>query len=244
MIYSKDFFDLQLRFAEKASQLSRQSLPDAIAHYTNFYRTLVDDTLFDWTSSIWQHYIDGLNHAETVTDAVVDWTYHCYQRSLEKPQPDYYRWWGCFYFTDHHGDREIVRIHFANRDESGYGALSSHQQAIRRSELAAMFGVVKDTVPEARILRGESWLYHRSEYRRLFPAVYTATPLIIPGGFQYQGLWGQFLRSDGGVLSALSSAFLQKIATQQDIHALENSFPYPILRVECDIAELYAFYDV
>jgi hypothetical protein len=37
MDYSKEFFEIQLRFARKVAEVSPQSLENTLLHYTNFY---------------------------------------------------------------------------------------------------------------------------------------------------------------------------------------------------------------
>ena len=241
MDYSKEFFDLQLRFAEKAAQLTRQPLSETIANYTAFYVLFNLGTHLDWEHPVWKDYVAGLNPA----DDIGEWTYQIYRQQRQKePVSDGQKTWGCFAYNYHQGDRRIIRLHFNNRDESGQGPLSRQRQFARIAELSAMFRDIQNTTPEVQLVRGETWLYNRRQYTRLFPSKYSESPQVVEPGFQYRALWGQFVQSNGQLQPQLVTSFLQNLAHQQDTHNLGQCFPLQVLRVECEIAAFYAFYGI
>jgi hypothetical protein len=239
--YSKEFFDLQLRFAEKVTQLSQQPLTETIANYTACYPLFNLGTNFDWEHPVWKDYLAGLNQAADIGE----WTYQVYQHQREKePVSDEQKQFGCFSYNYHAGDRRIIRLHFNNRDESGEGPLSHQRQFARMTELSAMFLDIKNTTLEAQLVRGETWLYNRPEYTRLFPPKYGESAQAVEAGFQFRALWGQFVKSNGKLQAQLAALFLQNLAHQQDIRNLAQCFPLQVLRVECEIEAFYAFYGV
>ena len=107
-----------------------------------------------------------------------------------------------------------------------------------------MFTEIRDTTPEARIVRGETWLYNRKEYARLFPPQFAASAKEVEPGFQYRALWGQFVRSDGNIQTEQARTFLENVAGLKDVRNLGECFPLQILRTECDIAAFYALYGI
>ena len=73
-MYAKEFFDLQLEFAERVSALSGLPFARAVLEYTNLYIRFGCGRDFDPTHSRWQEYLAGLSNA----DDRHDWTYRFY----------------------------------------------------------------------------------------------------------------------------------------------------------------------
>ena len=105
-----------------------------------------------------------------------------------------------------------------------------------------MFSEIRHVAPQAKSVRGESWLYHRPAYTRLFPAEFGASARPIEAAYQFRGLWGQFVDSEGQVRAESAAAFLQKLSQQQSVETLSACFPYQILRTEYPIEAFYRFY--
>ncbi len=238
--YSRDFFTLQLRLAEKAADLSGRPLPDCIQSFTAFFGCFGLGPKPDWEHPVWKGYMTGLQQAADP----LEWTYQTYL-ALQQNYIPAERYWGCFAYSLHFNDPTVIRLHFNNYDESGSGALSSARKSARIGELAAMFAVIQQEAPQARSVRGESWLYNRHEYRRLFPPEFGASAQAVPlelAAFQYRALWGQLVDSEGQVRPETASAFLDKLAVQTDVQTFHECLPYRILRTECDVSLFYRFY--
>ncbi len=107
-----------------------------------------------------------------------------------------------------------------------------------------MFLDIKHNNLEAKVVWGETWLYNRKEYTRLFPSKYTESAQVVEAGFKYRALWGQFVKSNGQVQEQLAAMFLKNLAVRQDTQNLHMLFPYQILKVECEIVMFYAFYGI
>ncbi len=54
LVYSKQFFELQLVFAQKIADVSHQSLDQVVLRFTALYRILGLDWNLDPTNPIWQ----------------------------------------------------------------------------------------------------------------------------------------------------------------------------------------------
>jgi hypothetical protein len=201
----RDYFDLQLRFAEAVAATAALPLSDTVAQCTNFYRRFGLGPLQGAPIALaWKQYTEPLMTLET-HDQRVAWTQAFFAQSPPESLPPGQRQFGCFSCDPPDADG-MVRIHFANRDHDSISPLSRTKIATRRQELQAMFTYVKHTYAEAQEVRGGSWLYHLEAYRRLFPPVYGASRAVLEGTSRFQGTssWGQFL----GVSHLLHEALL------------------------------------
>jgi hypothetical protein len=236
----RDFFDLQLRFAEAISESAAIPLADAVLRYTNLHRRFgLGDATADEPNPLWHAYARELSHLAS-HDARVGWTSAFYGQSADERLsfPDHL--FGCFYF--HAGnDSEIVRLHFYNRDP--LGPISKARMAVRQHELACMFGFIRQQFPHAAQVEGRSWLYGTESYRRLFPDEYVRSRASIESGQRFQGMsrWGQFLDREGKVKPALREIFLRNIDAL-DPSRLWQAFPLPSFRVSAPISAFYAHY--
>jgi hypothetical protein len=112
----------------------------------------------------------------------------------------------------------------------------------RLAELRALFGWVAEHHPDARRVRGTSWLYHLEAYRRLFPPAYTSAPGV-PERLYFHGSssWGQFLDHRERVKPAARSAFLAQLPAL-DPERIGQAFPLPALKVTAPLAVFLDFY--
>ena len=165
MRYPREFFAIQLEFAQKMTELAQGSYLDTILHNTAFYRILGLDWSLDASHPVWQAYCEGLQGEKED----VEWTYQFYLSHLDDI-PEYdtsMQHWGCF-AHEYHADKQCIRLHFAGPlDRSGYGPLTSLRKETRLAELRAMFLYVKEHYPEVRLVQGGSWLYNRKEYQNM-----------------------------------------------------------------------------
>ena len=235
MDLSKAFFQLQLSFVEKVTQKTRLAFEEALLSYTTFYLHFDLGRTFDPANCVWQEYLKGL----TLTNDPAEWTYTFYQRRRAILIADFY---GCFYYSFLPAE-QTIRIHFIDREISGYGSLSKERVYARLQELQSMFRDIRSKIPEARMVRGGSWLYNLDAYKRLFPSEYVRTARIIDDEFQFLSLWGQFLRRDGQLRDQLAASFLVCIQKQYTLNGLKQCFPYQVLRPECALDPFYKLYE-
>jgi hypothetical protein len=232
---SPAFFDVQLRFANAITQLSKFSFEEAIFRFTNIYLQCLGRS-FDPAHPVWQAYLEGLWLAP---DQAL-WTYTFYERYRKFFSPSPY---GCFMYT-YLANEHTIRLHFTSADASGYGSLSRNRMPARLRELKALFTEIKQQHVDAQYVRGVSWLYNLEAYKRLFPLQYTSSVKIIDDEFQYLALWGQFLRRDGQVRETLVSSLLSCCRQQCSLEGLLHCFPYSVLQTSCPISAFYEFYNV
>ena len=239
MIYAKAFFDLQLRFAEKAAILSGRPLAHALLDYTNLYIRFGLGRDFDPAHPTWQEFLAGL---KTRSDAR-EWTYEFYlTRALGSGQPAVTARVGCFAYAPLDAGR--IRLHFRNAEPNGHSPLAAERVSLRQAELAALFARVKRTEPRPLRVVGASWLYNLAAYRRLFPPSYLATARVLGPRFRHMPLWGQFLDRHGAVRENVAREFRDRLERQSSLERLEQCFPFQALAVEAPVQNFYDFYGI
>jgi hypothetical protein len=244
----RDFFDLQLRFAEAIADKTSMPIADAVLHTTNFHRRFgLGDAPDDGAPGpAWQEYARGLE-ALTTHRQRADWTQRFYARAAEEQPafPDHV--FGCFEFYASDAT-DIVRLHFYNRDALNRGVLgplSKARMSARWRELESMFAFIRKRFPNARRVEVRSWLYGTEAYRRLFPEEYVRSRVIIENGDRFQGMsrWGQFLDRERHVKPELKEMFLKNIA-RLNADRLWETFPLPSFRVRAPIDVFYDCYGI
>ncbi len=238
MQFGRDFFDLNLRFARKVSEVTGRSLQDSLLKYTHLYLAFRLERDFNPENPVWQEYLYQIsNRADQI-----EYTYRFYREQIaQRPKPEPEHPFGCFSYTlwdDHH-----IRLHFRNATNEP-GVLQKHRVPERISELTEMFQTLKKVVPHASVVIGGSWLYNIEAYRRLFPAKYLDTAWIGLDDYQFIALWGQFLLSDGSIRPRMAEVFLKRIEKQSTPEGLRFCFPYQVLRVQCSIEEFCDYYRI
>jgi hypothetical protein len=238
----RDFFDLQLYFAEAVAERTAMPLAEAVLRYTNLHRRFgLGDVTAGEPHPSWHVYARELSRIDS-HDARAAWTQAFYTQSPDERLsfPDHV--FGCFYF--HAGnDGDIVRLHFYNRDP--LGPLSKARADERRRELADMFACVRQRFPHVTRVEGRSWLYGTEAYRQLFPEDYVRSRAAIENDARFQGMsrWGQFLDREGNVKPALKEEFLRNLG-QLDTGRLWQAFPLPSFRVGAPIDAFYLHYGI
>ena len=107
-----------------------------------------------------------------------------------------------------------------------------------------MLAEIRTRHPDARTVRGGSWLYNIEPYCRLFPPEYIATAEPVGYELPFWALWGQFLRGGFRIDQAAADAFLAAIQEADSTEECEQCFPYQVLRPECDIQHFYRYFGI
>lgn len=238
----RDFFRLQLRFAEAVAEQTSTPVADAVLLYTNFHRRFgLGDVSRDGVSPAWNDYAQRLAKLGT-HDQRAGWTQTFYTQSPDERAGPPEHVFGCFEF-EADDETGIVRPHFYNRDTRG--SLSRARIETRRRELGAMFAYIKQRFPAARHVEGRSWLYGTEAYRRLYPEDYVQSRAVIEGAARFQGMawWGQFLDRDGNVKPPLRQALFRNL-DRLNANRLWEAFPLPAFRVSAPIDAFYAKYGI
>lgn len=235
--YSKAFFDLQIRFARRVSDLAKVPLGQAFLDYTNFYIRLGLGRDFDPKQPIWAEFANGLASAPDPAE----WAQSYVQSHGTRPSvPLLVATFGCFAYANSSAGR--LRLHFENIDPPDVAPLGEDRYDTRREELRALLTHVQRTQPSAERLAGVSWLYNLPAYRRLFPETYLASAAVAPHRFRNMPLWGQFLDRNREVRPAAAALFLERLARQRNMSDLTSCFPLQPFAVEAPLDDFYAFF--
>jgi hypothetical protein len=241
----RDYFALQLQFAEVVAAKAALPLVEMVEQYTNFYRRFGFGIWQDAPRvPAWDHYKAHLQTLET-HDKRLAWTQAFYAQLPPERLPAGRQQFGCFGCDPPDADGR-VRIHFTNHDTDGTSPLSQAKMGARRQDLQALFTYVQHThAGAARSVLGGSWLYHLEAYRRLFPPVYGESRVVQEGNAHLQGqtCWGQFLDHHNAVRPALREQLLANLATV-DVQRLWKAFPVPTYHVQAPIQAFYDLYQV
>jgi hypothetical protein len=227
MIHRKDFFGLQLDFANRVSMLARIPLATALLEYSNFFARFGLGRDFDPAHPRWVEYVEGLDR----TASPLEWTYDFYRSTLpDIGAPGVIASVGCFSYARIAAGS--IRLHFHNAEQSGESPLADHRRRQRRHELNALFDLVRSKEDPAVKVVGASWLYNLESYRRLFPPSYIASARQREPSFKGMPLWGQFLDRHGHIRQGQAEVLMQRVSTRPCIDALGACFPYPVLSLE------------
>jgi hypothetical protein len=237
--FSRSFFDLQIRFAQKVSALAGIPLEQALLGHTNLYIRLGLGRAFDANHPVWNDFLVGFQAAQDRAG----WTHHFFvSRGTPPETPGLVARSGCFSYA-----RDIcgrLRLHFENIDPPDRPPLGDERVAARQAELQKLFARSHRCEPENARLAGVSWLYNLPAYRRLFPQSYLASAAVAPDRFRNMPLWGQFLDRHGGVRPAPATEFLSRLARQRDMSNLASCFPLQALAVEAPLADFWLFHGI
>ena len=240
----RDYWDMQLRFAEAVSRLTGRPLGEAVAVYTNFHRRFGLGVVHGVPDSPeWARYVEPLVEFPS-HEARLSWTEAFHRQAADETPPPGERRFGCF-ACDPPDEAGTLRLHFSNRDTDGDSPLHVGKLARRRAELRDLVSYVGNAFPAALTVRGGSWLYHLEAYRRLFPPDYVASrrPPERTLGFQGYSSWGQFLDHHGRVRPGPRSRFLANLPSLEP-HRLGEAFPLPALQVTAPLQSFYGHFGI
>ncbi len=231
----REYFDLQLMFAEAVAAKTGEPIDEAVLKYTNFHRRFG----FGKPKNLdprWTQFASTIRAAATHEDRLKQ-TLAVYAQTkwTESSHPE--REFGCFSY-DYDPKTKIVHIHFNTNDP--LGPLKKERMPERIKDLTEMFAYIRKTHPEAEIVEGRSWLYNLDAYRRLMPEEYVKSrkPVEHVDHFQGSSRWGQFLRHDGKIKQDLKQKFIENFENI-DPDNLEKTFPFNAFDVRAPIKAFY-----
>jgi hypothetical protein len=236
----RDYFALQLAFADHMAAVAGLPLDEAMGRYTNLRRRLGLGEPHEPPSPGWMDYLACLSAAGS-PEGRLDWTLAAFMAG--PPDPARVNPFGCFR-CDPPNEHGAVKIHFTNQDgDDEAGPLNRARTTRRIEELRAMFAFVREAYPAAASVQGGSWLYNLDAYRRLFPVEYGASRVRPVGEVRLSGTstWGQVLDYRGAVKTEVRDHFQR---SWRDIEVARPwlAFPLPALRTQAPIGLFYEFY--
>jgi hypothetical protein len=228
----RDFFDLQLRFAETLASRSTLPFVRAVSYYTDLHRRFAFGNLARQPPA--PEFLRVAEQLAALSDpgARLDLIIAAFaERPVLSESPSAWEL-GCFR-CEPPDERGHVRLHFVNNDTSDdKSPLHISKMERRRAELAAMVDFLARTHPHTQAIDGGSWLYSTHSYRRLFPLEFVNSREPIVGQRAHGGsTWGQFLDFRGAIKPSLRDAFLAELASPRfDPDCSWSIFPLPALK--------------
>lgn len=228
-----DFVELQLRFARRAAALGTHDFAEAMTQLTNLHRRLGFGDPGEPADERWIRYLDGLDAQPDLAEQV-RWTVDfAASRSAVPPPSSAVARAGPFSI---HVLGDLLRTHFVPKAADSTSPLDASRLPLRRSELRAALAAASALCPNARRVRGTSWLYSTKAYCALFPPTHISSATERTEVYEFQGssAWGQFLDHRGGVKADLAARFVAAV-DNYDGTAPWRLFPIPTLNVESPI---------
>jgi hypothetical protein len=240
------FFEVQLRFAGRMSELTGRPLGETMLHYTHIHRRLaLGIPGLAPVSDTWRAYTAAIEGAADLGEQVAV-TKAAYTAAGDEawPLPGQFGA-GCFAHEPPKDDGS-VKIHFYNldTDERG-GPLARAKIERRRADLTALTRHIVETHPDATRIVGRSWLYNVEAYRRLFPPDYASSRVLADAPVHLTGTssWGQVIDSRERVRPDVRDALAARLP-QLDPEAPWRVFPYQLFTVAAPLGSFRAFYGV
>ncbi|MBU0975268.1 MAG: hypothetical protein ABIE03_06060 [Patescibacteria group bacterium] len=242
-MYPKEFFKLQLDFAQKASEITREDITQAILKYTNIYLTFGLDFNFSIEAKVWQNYIRDFK-------SDLEYTYQFYKQTQkdgkQKRAIDKYKEveFGCFSYSIE-PKKKRAWIHISNNEKSNFGPFSSERLDARRREMTEMLKYIKLHKKNVEFIKETSWFFAHENHNKVYPPEFIGQAAIVAGGeLQFLSSWGQFIDSKGRLRNDLADKFRKCLSKKNTISDMIKCFPYPVKESEMPIEEFYGFYEV
>lgn len=263
--YPFEYFDAQVLFAFKWSDLSGDPMQEVLWDKTCIYRRLTGENPAKVSDPkpVWYEFLGLLQkerykisrelYALYVTQPIAIYKAPVYPENDGK----HFGFFSFDYYTNdpRNDNKNTIKIHFINLERGEKSGLASTYSDRRNKNLKSMFTFIKAHYPEAEIVTGGSWMYHLDSYRNTFPQEYIRNmKRLVPEGFEnnfensttpmsFQGnsLWGQFISKYGYVREPSYSAFLVALDKADTLKGLLNAFSEPPLKPSCDIDIFYNY---
>ncbi len=236
-----EYFDAQVHFAYKWSDISGEDLASVLETKTVLYRRFTgsaaatEEGNSDWDTLLAD--IDPSMGPDEITKVV-------YGAFAERPdslhQPGKHQTaLGYDYFED----RDTVKIHFTN-PRRGEKPLSDENMPKRRNEFRALLENVREEHPEAAMLMSATWLRSTSHYRDLSPPDIAPQKDLMSPDMKFTGnsIWGQFLDASGNVNQRIYEQFMNSVEAAETVEDLVDAFPYRTQMALDPIDMYYEYY--
>jgi hypothetical protein len=238
------YFEVQLRLARRMAELTGRPLGEIALQHTNLHRRF---GLGVWREGPpapgWTPFAAALEaRTDLIAQAALAKATFAAAPDEDQPQPGQ-RLFGCF-AHEPPGEDRAVRIHFYNLDTDDEGGPLARGKISRRTaELRAMTAHVRAAHPEAKAIRGASWLYNTEAYRRLFPSDYVDSRKPKSGPIPLTGTssWGQLIDSREAIRPDVRDALLANL-DRLDPAAPWRVFPHQVLAVSAPVESFAEFY--
>jgi hypothetical protein len=238
-----EFFDIQIKFAKKVSDLSGLPIQDSLLRYTFLFRNFfVPSSKLIKTNKVWEDFLSEIKTVsyENITKIAYEFSK---KRMLERKMFDRSLYTGKPCFLYELKDTEVY-LHFNNNEGSMPGPLSKERIFERTKELQDIFKEIKDIHPEVKTVNCYSWLVNLPSFMRLFPVEFGRNKNIVKNDFKSLDIWGQFLDSGYQMKTEMVDRFLSKLNTATDISESKGIFDFYPVKINAPIELLLNYYKI
>ncbi|MBI3576702.1 hypothetical protein HY086_01535 [Candidatus Gottesmanbacteria bacterium] len=262
--YPFEYFDAQVRFAKKWSELSGDTFEKSLIDKTALYRRIVGEIgSKKKQNQLWFKAVEQVSRKSDVTSAsrLLYSTYLKQEHSkyvVPTHHEDDGKHFGSFGFDyfEHNrlnNGKNTVKIHFINTQRGEKSGLNKDFQFQRREDLKRMFNYIKEKYPDAEEVIGGSWLYALPGYRDSFPPKFIASmKRMVPDSFDSaipdsvphmsftgNSVWGQFVNRSGGPRVDAYKKFIDGVNTSRTLVDLIEAFPMKTMQPKAPISVFY-----
>lgn len=228
----RDFFDLQVQFAKRLSQVTGKPFFEILLTHTILYNRFGLGKVADSSNPVWLEFISGGE------EGITDRAYQLYLKPKDAAPKKLS--FGCFRH-DYRPEEKAVYIHFSNKEKSESPFANPEK---RKQELKEMFEYIKKTFPEAKFVRGHSWLYNEEKYKKLFPPEYTANLELDHNFSNGFSTWGQFLDRRSKTKSEEARFFTENLDSAKSEQEVLDAFPKKVFNAQTSIEDFYKYLGV
>jgi hypothetical protein len=261
-----EYFDAQVSFAKKVSEITGETLEESMFEYTDLYNSLTNKEYGEEEekgiySPLWKAYMDEIRGVSTPKE-ISDITYKLFLEQeysrieISNEEKEETNRFGCFEinYGDYNKQREQIRLHFSprrtdllkNGNEEKYGDLSTKYLPQRREEFRSMIKYIHENMnlfEDAKYLKSSTWLQNIPNYQSFFPSKYALGENREKKEKNFLGLWGQFVKWDLIGNREVYDVFKKNLDTANTLEECINAFPYPVYEIQVPLEELFEMYE-
>lgn len=262
-----EYFDAQVSFAKKISEITGENLEKCMFEYTDLYNSLTNKSHGEEEEKanylpLWKTYMERIQDLSE-TEIISDITYRLFLEQdyskimISGNQNQETNTFGCFKidFSDYNKQREQIRLHFSPKrldllksdSEEKHGDLSTKYITNRKQEFKSMIQYIHKNInlfEGAKYLKSSTWLQNIPNYQSFFPSKYSLKENRIKKDKNFLGLWGQFVKWDLTGNKDVYKIFRENLEKANTLEDAINAFPYPVYEIQVPLKELFKMYEV
>jgi hypothetical protein len=244
--YPIEYFLAPVHFAYKISEITKIPLSEAMDKYTGLYKEVIGERKLDkeidpiWTNLMNQ--IENIKNHEQIGQIIYK-MYCNYPHSIYEPNKnsEHAIIFGSLGYI-YHPETKQARIHFFSK-RSSESDLTSEHFLERKDDFKRLLEDIKANHPNTETIKSSTWLQNIPNYKNLFPKQFTDR-LVDIGGSSYLGVWGQFVKGDGGGNQKRLLEFKNKLTNAKTMSEVMESIPLKVLEAVGPIQDFYEDYNL
>jgi len=240
--YPVGYFDAQVIFAKKWSELTSKDFVEVALRRTALYRRLFGAVSPQGeVPKEWVRLIQDAEGGErgSITESLYG-EYSANPANVYLPKKE-----SSAFGYDFDDQTKTVKVHFTNPNR-GERPLSEENMPKRREEFRKMLEEVRRIHPSAAKLISATWLRSTDRYQSFSPQDRSGEINLMKRGMKLTGnsVWGQFMDANGNTNWRVYNGFVEAVAVAADLDELVDAFPYKTMLASDPISTYYEHYGV